>query len=217
MPNAPAETRSRNTPTRAALIRAGLRLFAERPIDAVPIDDIVSAAGVAKGSFFNHFEDKQNFANAVATEVRLDIETRVASANAALRDPLERLVGGMVVGVDFALTQPERATIMLRGLTLATGRNHPLNQGVREDIDACIAEGIFNEATRRSAMLFWFGACQTFMLHVIDRKLPRAEAAERMQEIISMALTGLGVVQDKRDRISRVCAAQLASGEIARP
>ena len=44
--------------TRAALVAAGQRLFCERPVDAVAIDDIVQAADVSKGSFYNHFPDR---------------------------------------------------------------------------------------------------------------------------------------------------------------
>ena len=51
--------------TRTALLEAGLDLLADRPIDAIAIDELVAAAGVAKGSFFNHFGDKYGFANAI--------------------------------------------------------------------------------------------------------------------------------------------------------
>jgi AcrR family transcriptional regulator len=37
---------------------AGIRLFMERGYDAVSIDDIVAAAGVARTTFFNHFASK---------------------------------------------------------------------------------------------------------------------------------------------------------------
>ena len=76
--------------TRAALLDAGLELMVERPIDAIPIDDFIARAGVAKGSFFNHFTDKQSFANAVAAKVRQELEelkpTEIRSAN----DPADR-------------------------------------------------------------------------------------------------------------------------------
>ena len=45
--------------TRAALIAAGRRLFGERPVDAVSVDEIVQAAEVGKGSFYNHFADRE--------------------------------------------------------------------------------------------------------------------------------------------------------------
>ena len=53
----PKKRPARSAPTRAALVAAGFDLLVERPIDAIPIDEVVKRAGVAKGSFFNHFRD----------------------------------------------------------------------------------------------------------------------------------------------------------------
>ncbi len=115
---------------------------------------------MVKGSFFNHFNDKHAFANAIATELRLNVEARVAEANREIHDPLERLTGGMVVAVEFALSQRKRAMVMLRGMTWATSRDHPLNADLRDDIDACVAAGYFNVQAARSGLLFWLGSCQ---------------------------------------------------------
>ena len=38
---------------------AALKLFLERGLEKVTIDDIVKAAGIAKGSFYRYFEDKE--------------------------------------------------------------------------------------------------------------------------------------------------------------
>lgn len=72
--------------TRRAMLDAGFELLAERPIDAIAIDEVVARAGVAKGSFFNHFTDKPGFAGAIAAEVRLELEERVTDANAGVED-----------------------------------------------------------------------------------------------------------------------------------
>ena len=45
--------------TRHALLAAGHQLLADRSIDALAVDDIVQAAGVAKGTFYIHFESKE--------------------------------------------------------------------------------------------------------------------------------------------------------------
>ncbi|MFM2257350.1 MAG: hypothetical protein RIQ28_1197, partial [Pseudomonadota bacterium] len=100
--------------TRAALIAAGFDLLVDRSIDAIPIDDLVAKAGVAKGSFFNHFADKQDFANAIATEVRLELEDLVARCNARIDDPVERIARGMRVVAEFAITNPKRSAVLLR-------------------------------------------------------------------------------------------------------
>jgi AcrR family transcriptional regulator len=194
---------TRRDRTRTALIDAGLRLFAERPIDAVAVDEIVASAGVAKGSFFNHFRDKHAFASTIATDIRRDVENRVAAANCDIDDPLERLTGGMVVAVDFALSEPRRAMVMLRGMTWSTSRDNPLNAGLNEDIDACIAAGFFHDHAKRSGLPFWLGACQMLMISVLAEDLSRRQAAQRMSDTIRMALAGMGVGTDQADLVGK--------------
>jgi len=44
--------------TRAALAEAALRLFAERGVEATPVEEIAAAAGVTSRTFFHHFHSK---------------------------------------------------------------------------------------------------------------------------------------------------------------
>lgn len=179
--------------TRSALIAAGFELLAERPIDAIAIDEVVARAGVAKGSFFNHFSDKPGFGHAIAAEVRRTLEGRVDAANAGLGDPVERLVGGMRVAIEFALEERTQAIVMMRGLELSTAIDHDLNRGIRADVEALVAAGLARPEAVRSGVRFWLGACQIAMLNVIERRPKRAEAAERLREMAVLGLTGLGV------------------------
>lgn len=196
MASAPALPNPRAMRTRSALLAAGFELLAERPIDAIAIDDIVARAGVAKGSFFNHFTDKQGFANAISKAVRGMVEERVGAANAGIVDPAERLAGGMRVAVDFALTQRKQAIVMLRGLELSTSLDHELNRGIRTDIDALLAAGLARSEAARSGVRFWLGLCNVAMLNVIERQPNRANAAERLREMVVLGLCGLGVAAD---------------------
>lgn len=179
--------------TRTALLAAGFDLLAQRPIDAIAIDDIVTRAGVAKGSFFNHFTDKQGFANAIGAAVRMELEARVGAANAGVDDPVLRLAGGMREAVEFALSQRSRAIVMLRGLELSTGINHDLNKGIRSDIDRLIAAGLARPEAARSGVRYWLGLCQIAQLNVIERQPSRRDAAERLREMLVLGLCGLGV------------------------
>jgi len=65
---APDRRRAR---TREALLSAGRALFAARDVDGVSIDEIVAAAEVAKGSFYNHFTDKDVFARDPINLIRM--------------------------------------------------------------------------------------------------------------------------------------------------
>lgn len=183
--------------TRGALLVAGFELLAERPIDAIAIDDIVARAGVAKGSFFNHFTDKAGFAAELGAAVRAELELLVGAANAKVSDPVERLAGGMRVALDFALTQRKRCIVMLRGLELSTGIDHHLNQGIRADIAAIAEAGLARPEAVRSGVRFWLGLCQIMQLNAIERALTRRDAAERLREMLVLGLTGLGVPEGR--------------------
>jgi len=179
--------------TYRALVDAGLELLAERPIDALAIDEIVGRAGVAKGSFFNHFADKPAFGRAIGAEIRAELEQRIGAANAGVADPIARLAGGMRTGLAFALDEPRKAAIMIRNSGNSTLRDQPLNQGVAADMNAAVATGRLRKEARQSGVRFWLGLCQVLMANAIERRIDRAEAARRLEEMLVLALTGLGL------------------------
>lgn len=60
---APAGTqarRARGDRTRAALVEAALALFDEKGVEATSVDEITTTAAVAKGTFYVHFQRKQD-------------------------------------------------------------------------------------------------------------------------------------------------------------
>ena len=62
-------------------------------MSAASVDDIVRAAGVAKGTFYLYFETKDDVVNAVAERMVERVAARVeALATAADRTPVERLL-----------------------------------------------------------------------------------------------------------------------------
>jgi AcrR family transcriptional regulator len=199
---------SRTGRTRAALIAAGLDLLVERPIDAIPIDDFVARAGVAKGSFFNHFRDKHDFAAAVAAEVRIEIEDMVARTNAGIADPVARIAGGMVVVARVAIEQPRRMMALLRSLAPATSQTHPLNRGLKDDIEAALAQGLLRPEARETGLPYWLGLCHVLMMHLIETQPTRERAAERLGDMLLMGLTGLGAPAAQAEQLAH--AARIA-------
>ena len=69
--------REKRARTRAQIVEAGLMLLAERPPEALTVDAIVEAAGVAKGTFYYHFQS---------------IEELVAAVGAKLADSFDELL-----------------------------------------------------------------------------------------------------------------------------
>jgi AcrR family transcriptional regulator len=186
---------ARSARTRGALLRAGFDLLVDRSIDAISVNDLVASAGVAKGSFFNHFADKQDFAEAIANDVRIQIEDAIGRAKVYVSDPVARLAQGVLVPVEMALSQPKLISVMLRSAARTTLAEHPLNRGVRADIKACVSEGLLRPEATGSGMIFWLGVCQAVTRNITERALRRAAAAHEAYKFLVMGLSGLGIDQ----------------------
>lgn len=76
---------------REDLIEKGLELFASKGYSATGVQDITDAAGVPKGSFYNYFQSKEDFALAVLEKYRDEAHEGMAAQLAGTASPLRRL------------------------------------------------------------------------------------------------------------------------------
>ena len=196
--------------TRVALVTAGRRLFCERPVDAVTVDDIVQAAGVAKGSFYNHFTDREALVRAISAEIRAGVELAIDRANADIEDPARRLARACCTYLRFALDEPERAGFLVRVHSGHTSLDAPLNRGLVDDISRGLGAGRFRVATLEAGVLYVLGVTQMALIRIV-REPSVGLAVSLAQQMCAMMLSGLRVPDMDADLI----AAQ-ASDEIVR-
>lgn len=197
--------------TRNALLSAGFDLMLDRSVDAIPIDDLVAAAGVGKGSFFNHFGDKDGFKAALAIQVRGEIEAKITTANLGVTEPLERLAGGMREVTDYALKNRKRTISMLRMMVGSTGKEYPLNEGVRADIALCAQAELIRVNSEQAAILYWLGLCVALITHVVEVDLPRERAADLLGEFLVSGLIGLGADESVSRNIAERFSVRLST------
>jgi len=76
---------------REDLIEKGLQLFATKGYSATGVLDITEAAGVPKGSFYNYFQSKEDFALAVLEQYRSESQQQMTEQLAGVESPLQRL------------------------------------------------------------------------------------------------------------------------------
>jgi AcrR family transcriptional regulator len=190
MTTEPANPRSART--KAALIAAGLRLLSQRPIDAVTVDDIVQAAEVGKGSFYNHFADREALARAIPAQIRASIETAVTRSNAGVTDPARRMARAICTYWRYALDEPEHAGVLVHIHTGHTSLTAPLNHGLVEDLETGLASGRFDIATVESGFLYVLGVTQLALVRIVQEP-NRALAISLTQQMCALVLRGLGV------------------------
>lgn len=187
----------RRTARRAALLDAAIEVFSDRGVSAASVDDIVRAAGVAKGTFYLYFATKDDAVNAVAAWMVEGVADRVeAVARDSARSPVERLMAfgeqvGQVGGEPYqrdlveVFHRPENRVLHDRIGEHALARLAPA-------ITSIIAEGIERgdfqrQDPRRAAgcVMACFGAIHD-LVDDPDR------VAEAIEELNAFVLRGLG-------------------------
>lgn len=68
---------------RASLLVAARAVFAERGYHGASVGDILDAAGVARGTFYNHFDSKRDVFAAVLAELMMGVVAAVAPIDTA--------------------------------------------------------------------------------------------------------------------------------------
>jgi len=180
---------------------AGQQLLSRRPIDAVTVDDIVQAAEVGKGSFYNHFTDRDALARAISAQIRSKVENAIGRANAGVEDPARRLARAVCTYLRFALDEPEPAGVLVHIHSGHTSLNAPLNRGLVEDLETGLASGRFEVATVESGALYVLGVTQLALVRIVQEQ-NRAFAISLSQQMCALVLRGLGIDGAEADRIA---------------
>jgi len=215
MDDVASRTDRRRVRNRAAIFRAAEMLFAERGLDAVSIDEIVGAADLAKGTFYNHFADKDALAREITRSVRADAEARVDVVNTGVKDPAARVARALAVFARFALESPARARVMTRLASHVTDVESPLNRGLRSDVTAGIRAKRFAAANRDAAGLFVMGVVQIAIARMIDEAPPPALARSISAALTTLLLRGLGLETPEAERIALSAVTAVLEGESA--
>src|SRR5580693_1662456 len=117
--------------TRNVVLNAGSKLFIERGFSACSVQDITEAAGVPKGSFYNHFKSKEALAAEIVTEYgkgttdrsiltnpEIPALTRLKKHFAALNEYFSRCNDGCLVGKFMAEVSDDTPQIRERLLSV---------------------------------------------------------------------------------------------------
>jgi len=196
--HAPNRLERRKARTRSALVRAAQGFIAAGKLN-VPILELTHAADVGMGSFYNHFDSREQLFGA-AVEDALDRYGAVLDElTVGLDDPAH------VFAQSFRLTgrlhrrSPELSKVLLtNGLALA-GSDKGLAPRARRDIEHGVRAGRFTVGDPELAMVIVAGAalCLGQLLH--DH--PERDDAETTDRVTEDLLRMLGLPPDEAHEI----------------
>lgn len=126
--------------TRVRLLNIALRVMRQKGYAATSVDDICKAAGVTKGSFFHHFESKEDLGLAAARHFSEMADTIFGPADFRKHeDPVDRLLG--YVDLRIAMLRGETCdyTCLLGTFVQELYETHP---PIREACDRFMSEHV---------------------------------------------------------------------------
>ena len=199
--------------TREAILNAATELLAVKPIEAISINELVALAGVAKGSFYNHFPEKDSLANLASTHIRKQYQRKIMALNAGITDPASQIVRGICSFIQTSIENPRLAAVLLRGDDWITAGNHPLNEYIQHSIEAGINQKIFLERTRHHGIILILGTSRISIMRLLTDKPSINDIRILAIETNVLILCGFGMAYESALELSQQASEAIITGE----
>jgi len=194
----PNRLERRKQRTRSALVKAAQRFIAEGKVNA-PVLEITQAADVGMGSFYNHFDSKEQLFEAAVADV-LDAHGAVLDRlTASLADPAETFATSFRLTGRLFRQRPQESEILLAsGLALLSSERGLAPRALR-DIKAAAAAGRFRVDDPELALAVAGGAL--LGLGELLRADPGRDGASAADKVTENVLRLLGLSADEAHAI----------------
>jgi AcrR family transcriptional regulator len=183
----PTRTDRRRERTRARLTEATRALITEKGVAGLRINEITERADVALGSFYNHFESKEDIVDAVVTDSLRELAETLATGS--VEDPAELVSVAIRRFVGLAYDDPAFARLVVHlnhADALFAAAVHP---AARRAVDLGVASGRFEITDIEVVVTSILGGSLALMRSIVDGRLGKgAEAA-----FAEISLRSLGV------------------------
>lgn len=138
----PIRRRSNGLRTRAEIVAAAERRFAENGFEPTRLDDIAGDVGIRRAAIFYHFGDKEDLYSAMLDQLFGDLEAPLPTTGSAT----ERLEAALTGWIELVAQRPSIARLMLREAASAqpgkVTQFMKAGRGLGDWFRAVIAEGI---------------------------------------------------------------------------
>ena len=182
--------------TRAKLIAAARKAFAEYGYAEASMDDLTAAAGLTRGALYHHFGGKQGLLEAVIEQIDAEMAERLAAITAVAPTRWDGLVQENIGYIELAL-EPDVQRIMLRDGPAVLG--DPANwpgalaciASIRGNIELLQADGVVRaEIDAEAAARMISGASTDAAMWIANSRDP-AETSRRAIPAFQAMLEGL--------------------------
>ncbi|WP_439530624.1 TetR/AcrR family transcriptional regulator [Pannonibacter sp.] len=195
--------REKRARTRAQLVAAARGLFAGQTPESVTVDDVVREAGVAKGTFYVHFESLDSLIGAVGEELVSSFDDLLQPGRLSLVDPAQRITFGCRSFLQKATANPHWARLAARMAAIPGNSGETLRLRLFEDLEHLFPETPEAGATAELHLEIVFGIMLQLTQAIGEGRLSAAD----MDAPVYAILRAIGLSDRKAkstlDRVSR--------------
>ncbi|MGF6506150.1 TetR/AcrR family transcriptional regulator [Paraburkholderia sp. 32] len=179
----------------ARIHRAAFELFAEKGETQVTISELAQAAGIARGTVYNHVPSPQALFETVATRMAEEMHVRVVASFADVPDPVQRLANGIRYFIRRAHEEPQWGRFLSR-FAFSRGALQTQTMWTGPTIRDVLDDGLeqhrydFRPDQLHSAIALVAGAVFASIVLVLDGHRTWRDAGSDTAELV---LRGLGV------------------------
>jgi AcrR family transcriptional regulator len=184
--------------TRAALVRAAQAFIADGKT-SVPILVITQAADVGMGSFYNHFQSKEELFEAAVADVLDTHGALLGELTAEIADPAETFACSFRLTGRLFRMRPQESQILLSNAAALLFAERGLTPRARQDIVAAVAAGRFHVEDPDRAVAMAGGAL--LGLGALLREQPGRNCAQEADAATEDVLRLFGMTREEAQRL----------------
>ena len=188
----------RSEKTRLRFLETALKVLSDKGLDAAVIDDFIAAAGVSRGTFYNHFRTTNELLLALATSMSDEVLQIVDPLVLSYDDPMQRFAAGTRLYMQMALRYPLWGGFITRVGTRIATRGQLIDMYLTRDLSMALEEkriSVSNVLVARDIVL---GS----IFYGIETMLTESTHENHPEHMMHCVLIGFGLSPEEARRIA---------------
>jgi AcrR family transcriptional regulator len=169
------------------ILRAALECFAREGVSATTLTSLRNAAGVSVGTFYHHFENKEQVVSALFLAAFREYQAGFLAELRRHPDPRQALPGIVAFHMDWCGSRPDQALFMLTerppgdgkpGARAIADQNRAFFSEVTAWWNVQVHHGALRPADPVTISVLWIGPAQELCRHWLSGRIPQPTPAQ---------------------------------------
>jgi AcrR family transcriptional regulator len=179
-----AEDQSKKDRTKAAIIDSAINVIAKKGYEKSSIQEVTEKAGVANGTFYNHYKDRKSIFEEISNLIAFELVKSIEEDEIHTKDPAEKLINSTSQFIKHSVETPEWGSIFIEASDFTVHYEKDISKYLIKDIRRGIDKKIF----RIKYDAFLIDQIMVLILHSIGIQLKKGRNEKTTKKTIKAIL-----------------------------